>query len=170
MGAAAAAGRGIDEVERLGRLANSNTRTLGVAFSGAPCPARPRPCSRCRAGHLGLGLGIHGEPGIRDVAMVSATELADLLVATVLSHAPPSAGNRVGSILDGLGPTKYEELFLLWGCRAEAVGSPRPGDRVRGGRDRHPTARGDTGGARAGRAADGGPDPNPGGCASDRLR
>jgi len=70
------------------------------------------------AGHLGLGLGIHGEPGIRDVAMLSATELADLLVDTVLSHAPPSAGNRVGSILDGLGPTKYEELFLLWGVVA----------------------------------------------------
>jgi dihydroxyacetone kinase len=69
--------------------------------------------------HLGLGLGIHGEPGISDIPMMSATELAELLVTRVLEAAPTtgtaSASKRVGAILNGLGTTKYEELFLLWG-------------------------------------------------------
>lgn len=38
MGAAAAAGWDVDEVERLGNLANRRTRTLGVAFSGCTMP------------------------------------------------------------------------------------------------------------------------------------
>ncbi|ANY06433.1 dihydroxyacetone kinase family protein [Pseudonocardia sp. HH130630-07] len=114
MGAAAAQGLGIDEVERLGNAANAATRTLGVAFSGCTMPGEDEPLFTVPEGHLGLGLGIHGEPGIRDVPMLPARELAQLLVDDVLKHAPSGSGKRVGAILNGLGTTKYEELFLLW--------------------------------------------------------
>ncbi|MEU6696198.1 dihydroxyacetone kinase family protein [Pseudonocardia sp. NPDC046786] len=115
MGAAAAQGHDIDEVERLGRAANSATRTLGVAFSGCTMPGEDEPLFTVPDGHLGLGLGIHGEPGIRDVPMLPARELAGLLVDELLKAAPAGATGRVGTILNGLGTTKYEELFLLWG-------------------------------------------------------
>ncbi|MBP2364382.1 dihydroxyacetone kinase family protein [Pseudonocardia parietis] len=118
MGAAAARGLGIDEVERLGRAANGATRTLGVAFSGCTMPGEDDPLFSVPEGHLGLGLGIHGEPGIRDVPMLPARELAELLVDEVRKSAPAGAGTRVGTILNGLGTTKYEELFLLWGHMA----------------------------------------------------
>ncbi|MBN9736275.1 MULTISPECIES: dihydroxyacetone kinase family protein [unclassified Pseudonocardia] len=114
MGAAAAQGLGIDEVERLGNAANAATRTLGVAFSGCTMPGEDEPLFSVPEGHLGLGLGIHGEPGIRDVPMLPARELAELLVDEVLKNAPAGAPHRVGTILNGLGTTKYEELFLLW--------------------------------------------------------
>ena len=115
MGAAAARGLDIDEVERLGRAANAATRTLGVAFSGCTMPGEDEPLFTVPDGHLGLGLGIHGEPGIRDVGMLPARELAELLVDEVRKNAPAGAPKRVGTILNGLGTTKYEELFLLWG-------------------------------------------------------
>lgn len=115
MGAAAALGHDIDHVERLGNAANAATRTLGVAFSGCTMPGAAEPLFTVPEGHLGLGLGIHGEPGIRDVPMVPAGELAALLVEEVLKNAPSGASRRVGTILNGLGTTKYEELFLLWG-------------------------------------------------------
>ncbi|BBF99280.1 MULTISPECIES: dihydroxyacetone kinase family protein [Pseudonocardia] len=115
MGAAAARGHDIDEVERLGRAANAATRTLGVAFSGCTMPGEDEPLFTVPDGHLGLGLGIHGEPGIRDVPMLPARELADLLVDDLLKAAPAGAPGRIGTILNGLGTTKYEELFLLWG-------------------------------------------------------
>lgn len=114
MGAAAARGADIDEVERLGRAANAATRSLGVAFTGCTMPGEDEPLFSVPEGHLGLGLGIHGEPGIRDVPMLPARELAELLVDDVLKHAPAGAPRRVGAILNGLGTTKYEELFLLW--------------------------------------------------------
>lgn len=121
MGAAAAQGLGIDDVERIGRAANAATRTLGVAFSGCTMPGEGEPLFSVPEGHLGLGLGIHGEPGIRDVPMLPARELAELLVDEVLKNAPAGAGTRVGTILNGLGTTKYEELFLLWGHVAKRL-------------------------------------------------
>ncbi|MEN2738997.1 dihydroxyacetone kinase family protein [Microbacterium sp. X-17] len=114
LGAAAAAGLDLDAVERAGRAANAATRTLGVAFSGCTMPGAREPLFQVEPGMLGLGLGIHGEPGIRDVAMPTATGLAELLVAGVLEAAPRSGPGRVAAILNGLGTTKYEELFLLW--------------------------------------------------------
>ncbi|WP_420368442.1 dihydroxyacetone kinase family protein [Curtobacterium sp. L1-20] len=115
MGAAAAAGADLDEVERVGNASNRATRTIGVAFSGCTMPGATEPLFTVPEGHLGLGLGIHGEPGIEDVPLLPASELADLLVSRLLADRPASAGSRVAPILNGLGDTKYEELFLLWG-------------------------------------------------------
>ncbi|PZF58761.1 D-erythrulose kinase [Curtobacterium sp. MCSS17_008] len=115
LGAAAAAGASLDEVERAGRRCNAATRTIGVAFSGCTMPGASAPLFRVPEGHLGLGLGIHGEPGIQDVPVLSASELASLLVDRLLAHRPDGAGTRVAPVLNGLGDTKYEELFLLWG-------------------------------------------------------
>lgn len=121
MGAAAAAGRDLDAVERAGRSANAATRTLGVAFSGCTMPGAEKPLFEVPEAHLGLGLGIHGEPGISDEPMPSASNLADMLVDKLLASAPAGAGNKVGVILNGLGTTKYEELFLLWGPVAKRL-------------------------------------------------
>ncbi|MDP9735147.1 dihydroxyacetone kinase family protein [Curtobacterium sp. 260] len=115
MGAAAAAGLDLDEVERVGTAANAATRTIGVAFSGCTMPGATEPLFSVPVGHLGLGLGIHGEPGIQDVPVLPARELAALLVERLVAERPEGAGPRVAPILNGLGDTKYEELFLLWG-------------------------------------------------------
>jgi dihydroxyacetone kinase len=115
MGAAAAEGASLDEVERVGNASNTATRTIGVAFSGCTMPGATEPLFTVPEGHLGLGLGIHGEPGIEDVPLLSATDLASLLVERLLADRPDGAGTRVAPILNGLGDTKYEELFLLWG-------------------------------------------------------
>ncbi|MFJ3029201.1 dihydroxyacetone kinase family protein [Curtobacterium sp. NPDC087080] len=115
MGAAATAGSDLDEVERVGTAANAATRTIGVAFSGCTMPGATEPLFSVPDRHLGLGLGIHGEPGIRDVPVLPARELAALLVDRLLAERPDGAGPRVAPILNGLGDTKYEELFLLWG-------------------------------------------------------
>ena len=114
MGAAAAEGLDLDEVERIGSSANARTRSLGVAFSGCTMPGADEPLFSVPEGHLGLGLGIHGEPGIRDVELPTADGLAEMLVTPLLEDVPQDRGSRVGVIVNGLGTTKYEELFLLW--------------------------------------------------------
>lgn len=114
LGAAAAAGLDLDEVERIGRAANAATRSFGVAFSGCTMPGAETPLFNVPENHMGVGLGIHGEPGIRDERLGTADELAKLLVGDLLDHAPAGASKRVAVILNGLGTTKYEELFLVW--------------------------------------------------------
>jgi dihydroxyacetone kinase len=113
--AAAEAGLDLDGVERLAVLANHRTRSLGVAFDGCTLPGAAEPLFHVPAGGMSLGLGIHGEPGISDHPMPTASELAELLVSGLLREKPDDAGNRVVAILNGLGRVKYEELFLLFG-------------------------------------------------------
>lgn len=116
MSAAAAAGKSLDEVERIGRHANDMTRTMGVAFSGCTMPGTNDPLFDVPKGKMGVGLGIHGEPGIKDEPLGDAEAIAELLVQHVLDAAPSNApSSRVAVILNGLGATKYEELFLTYG-------------------------------------------------------
>lgn len=114
LGAAAERGLDIDEVERLGLLANARTFTLGVAFSGCTFPGAEAPLFSVPDGMVGLGLGIHGEPGLEDIASLPAPKLAELLVNRLLDERPAGSGDRVAAVLNGLGSTKYEELFVLW--------------------------------------------------------
>lgn len=119
--AAAEEGYDLDEVVRVGQLANDRTRTLGVAFDGCTMPGAKDPLFTVPAGKMGLGLGIHGEPGIAEQELPSAADLAALLVGGVLAERPEGAGNRIAVILNGLGRTKYEELFVVWGSAAQLL-------------------------------------------------
>jgi D-erythrulose 4-kinase len=114
-GAAAEAGLDLDAVEQLARRTNYRTRSLGVAFDGCTLPGADEPLFHVPAGQMSLGLGIHGEPGISEHPMPTASELAHLLVAGLLADKPGDAGDRVVAIVNGLGTVKYDELFLLFG-------------------------------------------------------
>ncbi|WP_431870127.1 dihydroxyacetone kinase family protein [Nocardiopsis eucommiae] len=118
LGAAAEAGLGIAEVHRAGARANAATRSLGLAFDGCTLPGADRPLFTVDAGRMGVGLGIHGEPGIEQRPLPTADEVADLLVDGVLAERGAAAGavggsERVALILNGLGATKYEELYVV---------------------------------------------------------
>jgi dihydroxyacetone kinase len=113
--AAAAARRGDDlaSVERIARHANDRTRTFGIALAGCTFPGRSEPLFTVDPDTIALGLGIHGEPGIEMVPWVPARELASILLAPLLRERPPGAV-RARVLVNGLGSTKYEELFVLY--------------------------------------------------------
>ena len=113
-GAAAERGAGLDEVERIARATNARTRSLGVAFGGCTLPGASSPLFALAPGTMGIGLGLHGEPGVAEGPLMPADELATLLVERVLAEAPRDADSRAAVLLNGLGATKYEELFVLW--------------------------------------------------------
>ena len=116
-GAAAQRQAPMDEVERLATKANRHTRTLGVAFGGCSLPGSPEPLFSVDPDRMEIGLGIHGEPGTRSGPRVPAAALARLLVEPLLASAerPPEATHRAAVLVNGLGRTKYEELFVLYG-------------------------------------------------------
>lgn len=113
-GAAADAGLSLDEVERLAIKANDRTRTMGVGLDGCTMPGASDALFHVPAGKMGVGLGIHGEPGIAEEDLPRAHVLAKLLLDNVLAEEPADSTKRVGAILNGLGATKYEELFVVW--------------------------------------------------------
>ena len=114
-------GADLDTVEQVAAKANAATRTLGVAFDGCTMPGADRPLFTVADGTMDLGLGIHGEPGVSSHQMPTAAELAEVLVSGVLTEKPSGATDRIAVILNGLGRTKYEELFVVWKTVAERL-------------------------------------------------
>lgn len=114
IGAAAEDGLDFDGVTRVFELANSRTRTFGVAYSGCTLPGSDSPLFEVPEGRLSLGLGVHGEPGVDEIDMGTADEIARRLVADLLAERPEGADGRVVALLNGLGTAKYEELFVTY--------------------------------------------------------
>lgn len=113
-GAAAQEGANLAEVFRIATKANESVRTYGVGFSGCTLPGSDSTLFSVPKGMMELGLGIHGEPGISEGVIPTAEELAKILVQGVLDELKDSQIKRIAVILNGLGATKYEELFVLW--------------------------------------------------------
>ncbi|MDO4258799.1 MAG: dihydroxyacetone kinase family protein [Actinomycetaceae bacterium] len=120
-GAAAEAGLSFDEVKRVFAKANAATRSFGVAFAGCTLPGAKEPLFTVPAGKMGIGLGIHGEPGVDEADLGTANEVADTLVEGLLKERPADGNNRVVAIINGLGATKYEELFVVTARVEEAL-------------------------------------------------
>jgi dihydroxyacetone kinase len=104
-GAAAEAGMKLDEVERVAIKANRATVSFGVAFSGCTLPGAKEPLFTVPPRRVGVGLGIHGEPGISEVDLKPASELAKMLVDKLVVEKPAGSDGRVAVILNGLGNT-----------------------------------------------------------------
>ncbi|TPW28162.1 dihydroxyacetone kinase family protein [Pararhizobium mangrovi] len=122
-GAAAEEGRDIDAVMAVMEKTNARTVSIGVAFEGCTLPGAGEPLFHVKKGRMGVGLGIHGEPGIGEIDAPDAAGLADLLVEKLLPERPEGWNGRAAVILNGLGATKYEELFVLWTHIAKRLGS-----------------------------------------------
>lgn len=120
---AAEQGMDLDGVTAFAARANERTRSLGVAFSGCTLPGATEPLFVVPTGQMGVGIGIHGEPGIDMRPLPSAADLGALLVDGLLAERPTdvdtAGGARVGVILNGLGSVKSEELFVIFGSVVE---------------------------------------------------
>lgn len=116
-GAAAAAGKDLDEVHRLAALANDRTRSVGVAFTGCVLPGSDEPLFSVPHGRMAVGMGIHGEAGLDEVDVPTPAELAELFVTKLLAESvtPERGSRRAVVIVNGLGAFKNDEMYVLLG-------------------------------------------------------
>ena len=61
-----------------------------------------------------IGMGIHGEPGIQVRKMMTADEVASLLVEKILNDMPIPVGDEVSVMINGLGATPLEEQLIVF--------------------------------------------------------
>ena len=120
-GAAAAGGASLDEVVAVTKRAAEGLRTMGVALSPCTIPAAGVPTFELPDGEMEIGMGIHGEPGVRRGALEPADRIADELIDTILADRDYAAGSRVAVLVNGLGATPKEELYILYRRVAERL-------------------------------------------------
>lgn len=113
-GAAAAAGASLEEVVAVTERAAAGARTMGVALSPCTIPAAGVPTFELPVGQMEIGMGIHGEPGVRRGPLARAEEIAREIAGAILVDLPYQRGDQVGVLVNGLGATPKEELYILY--------------------------------------------------------
>ncbi|MFC3885604.1 dihydroxyacetone kinase subunit DhaK [Bacillus songklensis] len=112
--AKAETGASLEEVKRIAEKANKNVRTMGVALSPCILPAVGRPTFEIGEGEMEIGMGIHGEPGIQRGQIESADDVAKSLISSILRDLPIQRGSDVSILINGLGATPLEELYIIY--------------------------------------------------------
>jgi phosphoenolpyruvate---glycerone phosphotransferase subunit DhaK len=113
-GAKAAQGADMEEVVRVTELALDNIRTMGVALSPVTLPAVGSPTFQIGEDEMEIGMGIHGEPGIKREKLHTADEIAQRMTEAILGDINIPKGGKVAVMLNGLGATPLEELMILF--------------------------------------------------------
>ncbi|ACL69086.1 dihydroxyacetone kinase subunit DhaK [Halothermothrix orenii] len=113
-GAKAATGASLDEVISTCQKAIDNTRSIGVGLSPCTIPEVGKPNFTIEEGKMEVGIGHHGEPGVKVSEIKPAKEVAKEMVNYVLPDLPFEKGNEVAVLVSGLGATPVLELYILY--------------------------------------------------------
>lgn len=112
-GAASVAGASLAEVAAEARAAAKAVGTMGVGLSGATVPTAGAPSFTLGEQEIELGLGIHGEPGVRRGQLKSADFLVNQLLEPLLAEVNLCSGDRVALLVNNLGGTTTMELAIV---------------------------------------------------------
>ena len=113
-GAAAAAGYDLDKLVAVTKKAALHTRTMGLALSPCTLPAVGHATFQLPEGEMEIGLGIHGEPGIKRGPLESADRITEQLLDAINKDLELKSGDRVAVLMNGLGATPQEELYIMY--------------------------------------------------------
>jgi dihydroxyacetone kinase-like protein len=120
-GAAAEKGLDLENITRVAQKAADNARSIGVALSPCIVPKAGKPTFTLQENEMEIGMGIHGEPGVRRGELKPANVVADEMLDAILADVALEAGNRVSLLVNSLGATPLEELYILFARVADRL-------------------------------------------------
>jgi len=113
-GAKAAEMADLAAVKAAAEKAVANTRSMGVALGPCTVPEAGRPTFTIGDDEMEIGMGIHGEPGVRRGKLETADQIATTLTSSILNDLPFKSGDQVSVLVNGLGATPREELYIIY--------------------------------------------------------
>ena len=113
-GALAEKGLSLEEVTRRTLEACEAIASFGVSFSSCQLPESPAPIFELSENDMELGMGIHGEPGVEVCPVKTADETVDYMLERILKDLETNEGDEVAVLMNGLGATPLEELYIMY--------------------------------------------------------
>ena len=113
-GAKAEEGRSLDDVVSVTKRVVANTCSMGVALSPCTLPAAGVPTFTIGENEMEIGMGIHGEAGVHRGPLETADRIAERLARAAIDDLPFTRGDSVAVLINGLGATPPEELYVLY--------------------------------------------------------
>jgi len=113
-GAAADKMKSLTEVTEVTKKALDNLRSMGVALTPCIVPLAGKPTFSIGENEMEVGMGIHGEPGIEVREKMTAAETVKVLLDKITADMPLVNGDEVALLINGLGGTPLEELYICY--------------------------------------------------------
>lgn len=113
-GAKADAMASLEEVAATAQKAADACHTVGVALTPCILPAAGKPTFTIGDAEMEIGMGIHGEPGVRRGPLQTADEIANEMMRMLLADVTLDSGDRVSVLCNSLGATPHEELYIVY--------------------------------------------------------
>ncbi|MFT4146294.1 MAG: dihydroxyacetone kinase subunit DhaK [Mobilitalea sp.] len=112
-GAAAADLLSLEEVKRIAQKTCDNVRTMGVALTPCIVPRVGKAGFSLGDDEMEIGMGIHGETGIRRTKLASADDITDEMLDKIVLDLPFVSGDKVAVLVNGLGATPLDEQYIV---------------------------------------------------------
>ena len=112
-GGIAETGASLEDVYNTALEANNNIRTLGVALSPCILPEVGKPTFEIKDDEIEIGMGIHGEPGIKREKLTTADEIVDDLFKRIIEDFNLNDKDNIALMINSLGATPLEELYIV---------------------------------------------------------
>ena len=112
-GAAAEKGMDLENVKRVAEKTIKNVRSMGMSLTPCIVPAVGKPSFEIEEDEMEIGLGIHGEPGIRKEKIKTADQIGAILLDNILEDMKLEKDDEVAVMVNGLGGTPLMELYIL---------------------------------------------------------
>ena len=107
------------ELEAVAKKAVLQTRSVGVSMSPGSIPATGKPTFNIDEDKIGLGMGIHGEPGVGEIPMATADDLTVMMLDLIFDDyekddevAALASGDEILLVVNSLGATTMMELLI----------------------------------------------------------
>ena len=112
-GGAADAMLDLDSVKRVAQKAADHVRTMGVALTPCTVPRVGKPGFELAEDEMEIGMGIHGETGIRRGKLESADQIVEEMLPKIINDLPFERGDKVAVLINGLGATTLDEQYIV---------------------------------------------------------
>ena len=127
-GAKAEQGADLSDVTRVAQKTADHCRSIGAALTPCTVPQAGKPTFTIGDDEMEMGMGIHGEPGVWRGKLKPADAIAHEMVDHLVNDFAASglalgSGDRVSVLVNSLGATPPEELYILYRIVAERLGS-----------------------------------------------
>ncbi len=122
-GASAESGASLAQVKAIGDRVVANVRSMGFALTSCTVPANGQPTFELGENEMEMGIGIHGEPGIQRLPIMSAKEVTKALFDHISTDLKLSRGDKVAAMVNSMGATPAIELAIMAGHLGDLLGA-----------------------------------------------
>lgn len=113
LGAMAEEGKSLEEIKAYADKLIPQIKSMGMAIKACTVPSSGEESFHLEDDEMEIGIGIHGEPGIRKEALKPVKGIVEELMDKILAELDLSDGSEIALMINGMGGTPLQELYVI---------------------------------------------------------